>query len=118
MIGSHPWPGVMRSFAASTRLGPRQTRRRAIPSVVTPERFAKGRSFEQYVTYISTPENLARETNTGPRQDFGAFFHEAFERSHLTDDQEAALKWLVSRANGPANMLVISEEWSSDCRRD
>jgi hypothetical protein len=37
---------------------------------------------------------------------------------HLTEEQEAALKWLVAQPNGPAKMLVVSEEWSSDCRRD
>ena len=30
-------------------------------SVVTPERFAKGRTFDEYVTYAGSPENLARE---------------------------------------------------------
>src|SRR5262249_6040152 len=28
------------------------------------------------------------------------------------------LKWLVAQPNGPAKMLAISEDWSSDCRRD
>jgi hypothetical protein len=30
-------------------------------SVVTSDRFAKGMSFEQYVAYTATPENLQRE---------------------------------------------------------
>ena len=30
-------------------------------SVVTPERFKSGRSFEEYLAYIGTPENLKRE---------------------------------------------------------
>ena len=30
-------------------------------SVVTPVRFARGMTFEQYVTYTGSPENLARE---------------------------------------------------------
>ncbi len=75
-------------------------------------------TFDQYVAYIGTPDNLAREANSGPRQDFSAFFREAFNNSRLSADQEAALKWLVAQPNGPSNMLVISEEWSSDCRRD
>jgi hypothetical protein len=29
--------------------------------VVTAERFAQGMTFEQYATYVGTPENLARE---------------------------------------------------------
>jgi hypothetical protein len=30
-------------------------------SIVTAERFAQGLTFEQYVAYTGTPENLARE---------------------------------------------------------
>lgn len=75
-------------------------------------------TFDQYVDYIGTPRNLEREANNGPRQDFSAFLRTAFERSRLTADQEAALSWLTAQANGPAKMLVIAEEWSSDCRRD
>jgi len=90
----------------------------AIASVVTPERFAKGWTFDEYVDYIGTPANLGRETNAGPRLDQSAFFRQAFENSVLTDAQAAALKWLVAQPNGPAKMLAISEDWSSDCRRD
>ena len=89
-----------------------------MPSVVTSERFAHGMTFDQYVAYIGTPGNLQREASSGPRRDYSAFFREAFERSLLSDDQQAALQWLVARAHGPSKMLVISEEWSSDCRRD
>jgi thiol-disulfide isomerase/thioredoxin len=90
-----------------------------MPSAVTPERFAQGMTFDQYVVYIGTPENLARESGTGPpRRDFSAFFRDRFEQFQLTDPQAAALKWLMAQPNAPAKMLVISEDWSSDCRRD
>ena len=36
-------------------------------SAVTAERFAKGLTFEQYVKYTGSPENLAREA-------FGSYF--------------------------------------------
>jgi hypothetical protein len=85
---------------------------------VTPERFAQGRTFDEYVAYLGTPENLSREANSAARVDRSGFFHEAFERSHLTDEQTAALQWLVAQPNAPARMLAISEDWSSDCRRD
>ena len=39
-------------------------------------------------------------------------------RARLTDDQTAAIKWLAAQPGGPAKVLVISEDWSSDCRRD
>ncbi|HLZ29101.1 MAG TPA: thioredoxin family protein [Chloroflexota bacterium] len=75
-------------------------------------------TFDQYVAYIGTPQNLGRATNAGPRLDQSAFFRQAFEKSRLSDAQDAALKWLVAQPNGPAKMLAISEDWSSDCRRD
>lgn len=86
---------------------------------VTPERYASGMTYDEYVTYVGTPENLARESSFGGvRQDFSAFLRDAFEKRRLTDDQVAAIKWLVAQRGGPAKMLVIAEEWSSDCRRD
>ncbi len=75
-------------------------------------------TFDEYLTYLATPENLQREGSGGPRTDRSAFFRQAFQNSRLTEDQVAALKWLVAQPNGPARMLVISEDWSSDCRRD
>jgi thiol-disulfide isomerase/thioredoxin len=75
-------------------------------------------TFDEYVSYIGSPENLQREASGGPRIDRSGFFRDAFNASRLTDDQTAALKWLVAQPNGPARMLAISEDWSSDCRRD
>ena len=89
-----------------------------MPNAITAERFGKGMTFDEYVAFIGSPENLQRDASMGPRQDLSGFFREAYEQARLTDDQQAALKWLVAQPNGPANMLVVSEEWSSDCRRD
>jgi hypothetical protein len=87
--------------------------------VITLERFAQGMTFDEYVAYLSTPENLRREGSGGqPRIDRSGFFRDAFANCKLTGDQRAALEWLVAQPNGPARMLVISEDWSSDCRRD
>ena len=89
-------------------------------SVVTPERFKSGRTFEQYLAYIGTPENLAREGTGGgsKRPDHSAVMREWYEGSRLTDTQTAAWKWLAAQPGGPAKILVLSEDWSSDCRRD
>jgi thiol-disulfide isomerase/thioredoxin len=88
-------------------------------SVVTPERFKSGRTFEQYLAYIGTPENLKREgTGGGTRPDNSAAMREWYEGSRLTDTQSAAWKWLAAQPGGPAKILVLSEDWSSDCRRD
>jgi len=96
--------------------------------VVTAERFARGMTFDEYVKYAGSPENLAREAFGGylpdggsfgaPRQDNSAVFRERYAKARLSDEQAAAIKWLVAEPNGPAKILMISEDWSSDCRRD
>jgi len=87
-------------------------------SVVTPERFASGMTFDQYVAYVGTPANLKREGSGRPRLDWSAHLRATYEATRLHDAQVAAVKWLTARPNGPAKVLVIAEEWSSDCRRD
>lgn len=89
--------------------------------VVTPERFAQGMTFEEYVVYTGTPENLAREAGwwLGPqRKDLSGLLREWHQRVRLNDAQVRAIRWLAAQPDGPAKVLVISEEWSSDCRRD
>src|SRR6266581_8450541 len=97
-------------------------------SVVTPERFAQGMTFDEYVKYIGSPENLAREAWGGyfpdagsigaSRPDNSSVFREGYARARLADHQVAAIKWLAAQPNGPASILAIAEDWSSDCRRD
>ncbi len=97
-------------------------------SVVTRERFAKGMTFDEYVTYTGSPENLAREAWGGyfpdagsiaaARKDNSAVFRERYASTRLTDYQTAAIRWLAAQPKGPAKILIISEDWSSDCRRD
>src|SRR5262245_66310158 len=36
----------------------------------------------------------------------------------LSIAQTEAIRWLAGHAKGPRRILAISEEWSSDCRRD
>jgi hypothetical protein len=84
-------------------------------------RFADGMTFEAYVAYTGTPENLAREAGwwLGPeRQDLSGIMRDGYERARVTDAQRDAIRWLAAQPNGPANVVVLSEEWSSDCRRD
>jgi hypothetical protein len=97
-------------------------------SVVTAERFARGMTFDEYVRYIGSAENLAREAWGGyhpdagstpaPRKDNSAVFRERYARVRPSDHQVGAIKWLAAQPDGPARILVISEDWSSDCRRD
>ena len=92
---------------------------------MTPERFAKGMTFDEYVKFIGSRENLGREgfdirrfSAVRPRLDWSAFFRERYAKARLDDAQTAAIKWLAAQPGGPAKVLVISEDWSSDCRRD
>ena len=40
---------------------------------VTPERYAQGMTFEQYVAYVGSPHNLAREAFGGYFPDGGSY---------------------------------------------
>ncbi|HEY7647823.1 MAG TPA: thioredoxin family protein [Methylomirabilota bacterium] len=86
--------------------------------MVTAPRFAQGMTFDQYVRFTASPENLAREGSRGPRRDWSGYLRSAYDATRLSPAHEAAWKWLVGQPGGPAKVLVISEEWSSDCRRD
>src|SRR6202795_5200888 len=85
-------------------------------------------TFDEYVKYAGSAENLAREAfgsyfpdggaRGAPRKDNSAVLRERYAKARLSDEQAAAIKWLVAQPNGPAKILVVSEDWSSDCRRD
>src|SRR5215467_1635491 len=79
-------------------------------SAVTPERFAKGMTFDEYMKYTGSPENLAREGfgsyypdgggKGAPRKDNSAVFRERYAKARLGDEQVAAIKWLAAQAGG------------------
>src|SRR5437016_1771304 len=82
-------------------------------------------TFDDYVTFIGSPANLAREgfdvrrfSLVRPRLDWSGYLRERHAMATLTDEQTAAIRWLARQPGGPAKILVISEDWSSDCRRD
>lgn len=92
---------------------------------MTPERFAKGMTFDEYVRFIGSPENLGREgfdirrfSLVQPRVDWSAYLRERHAKARLDDAQVAGIRWLAAQPGGPARILVIAEDWSSDCRRD
>jgi hypothetical protein len=90
-------------------------------SVVTPERFAKGMTFDEYVKFAGTPENLEREAGWAlgtQRKDLSGLLRGWYEHVGLSAAQTAAIRWLAAQPNGPDKILAISEDWSSDCRRD
>jgi hypothetical protein len=92
---------------------------------MTPERFAQGMTFDDYVKFAGSPENLAREgfdirrfSLVRPRVDWSGYLRERHAKARLTGEQAAAIKWLAAQPGGPAKVAVIAEDWSSDCRRD
>jgi hypothetical protein len=63
--------------------------------MVTRERFASGMTFDEYVAYVGTPENLAREAGwwLGPqRHDFSGLLRDRYERARLTEAQIDAVR--------------------------
>jgi hypothetical protein len=82
-------------------------------------------TFDEYVRFSGSPANLAREgfdirrfSLVRPRVDWSGYLHERHERARLSPEQAAAIRWLAAQPEGPAKVAVISEDWSSDCRRD
>jgi len=82
-------------------------------------------TFDEYVKFTGSPENLAREgfdvrrfSLVRPRLDWSQYLRDRYARAQLTAEQAAAIRWLAAQPGGPARILVVSEDWSSDCRRD
>jgi hypothetical protein len=71
-------------------------------SVVTPERFASGMSWEQYLGHIK--RNVDK-------------FQLNYDETELTDEDVAAFRSLVEREDGPANVLALGEDWCPDVVR-
>jgi len=74
----------------------------AVDNPITLERFAKGKTFQQYL-------------ESGIRN------RELFERNYkdlkISDDQAARLKALAAKPNGPHHIVVIGEDWCPDVYR-
>ena len=71
-------------------------------SVVTPERFATGITWEQWMKDIDRNQDK---------------FTDNYEAFNLNPDDAAALKALVGKPNGPAKALVLGEAWCPDVFR-
>src|SRR4030095_9430881 len=88
-------------------------------------RFAQGMTFAEYVSFCGSAQNLGRQgfdirrfAHARPRVDWSRYLYDRHARARLGDDEIAAIRWLAAQPGGPAKLLVISEDWSSDCRRD
>jgi Glyoxalase-like domain len=63
------------------------------PSAVTPERFARGMTFDEYVRYAGSPENLAREA-------WGGYFHLDVRPTGSMAEEVERLKGLGATVRG------------------
>jgi hypothetical protein len=71
-------------------------------SVVTPERFLQGLSYQDWLAQIDRNE---------------ARFAENYEGTHVSAEDAEALRALVARPNGPAKCLALGEAWCPDVFR-
>ena len=74
----------------------------AAESVVTPDRFASGLTYEQYIDQIERNKDR---------------FQMNYEGTTVSEEDAAALRALVAKPNGPAKMLVLGEDWCPDVYR-
>lgn len=71
-------------------------------SVVTPERFGQGFSYDDYMAQIKVNKDR-----------FAGFYI----RCQLKPEDAALFRALANRRNGPAKMLVLGEDWCGDVVR-
>ncbi len=71
-------------------------------SVVTPERFASGMTWQQYV------EQIKRNREK---------FAYNYEETVVSDDDAEAFRSLAAKADGPAKVLALGEDWCPDVFR-
>ena len=82
-------------------------------SVVTPERFKSGLTWNQYLAYIASEENQQRPAPNGnPRGDNSTRFVRNMAAWQLSDEARAALQSLPR-----LKMLVLGEDWCPDVYR-
>ncbi len=71
-------------------------------SVVTPERFASGMTWQQFLAHIQRNQEK---------------FESNYRDAELPEDDIAALGALVTLPNGPAKALALGEDWCPDVFR-
>ena len=71
-------------------------------SVVTPERFAEGFTYQEYLDQIKVNKS---------------WFEKLYDSFHLTDEETEFFRQASGRVGGPAKMMVIGEDWCPDVYR-
>jgi len=71
-------------------------------SVVTPDRFAQGLTYEQWIAAIDRNQDR---------------FQENYDATELSEEDMRAFRELVARPDGPARCLALGEAWCPDVFR-
>lgn len=72
-------------------------------SVVTPERFATGLTYQEYLASLEKGKSR---------------FDENYRGTTLASEDVEAFRHLVAKPQGPARVLVLTEYWCPDCYRE
>lgn len=71
-------------------------------SVLTPQRFQQGLTFEQYMSQIEKNQDKFRYN---------------YDNTQVPENEKAELKQLVAKPNGPKKLAVLGEDWCPDVYR-
>jgi hypothetical protein len=74
----------------------------ATQSVITLDRFAKGKTFQQYIESGIRNKEL---------------FEDNYQKLTVSPEQKQALQELAAKPNGPHHLVVIGEDWCPDVYR-
>ena len=71
-------------------------------SIVTPEKYASGFTYQEYLAQIKVNKN---------------FFQELYDSFQIKPEDSEALRKAAQHPQGPAKMMVIGEDWCPDVYR-
>ena len=65
--------------------------------MVNASRFGQGMTFDEYLRFIASPANLAREGSAAPRRDWSDFMRQAYDAARIPPAHTEAWRWLVAQ---------------------
>jgi hypothetical protein len=89
----------------------------SVQSVVTPERFADGLTYQQFIDRLIEEEKAPRTEGADSRPRNVDRFQFNYDNTTVPEEEAKALRALVAKDNGPKKMLVLGEFWCPDVYR-
>jgi hypothetical protein len=89
----------------------------SVQSVVTPERFESGLTYQQYMDRLAEEDRAPRSGEEPFRPRNLDRFQFNYDNTTISEEEARALRALVAKENGPAKMLVLGEFWCPDVYR-